>query len=68
VLLVEDVITTGGAVRDAARALREAGAVVGSVVCAIDRSAPGSNPLASDGLEVRSVLTKQILDSAAANG
>jgi orotate phosphoribosyltransferase len=38
VLLVEDVITTGGAARDAARVLRRAGAVVGSVVCAIDSS------------------------------
>jgi orotate phosphoribosyltransferase len=67
VLLVEDVITTGGAVRDAARALREAGAEVHTVVCAIDRSAPGSDPLASDGIQVRSVLTKAILDSAAAS-
>ena len=38
VTLVEDVITTGGAVRDATRALRERGAVVDVVVCAIDRS------------------------------
>src|SRR3954453_19837578 len=37
VALVEDVIPTGGAVRDATRALREAGAVVQTVVCAIDR-------------------------------
>ena len=38
VTLVEDVITTGGAVRDATRALRDAGAIVEVVVCAIDRS------------------------------
>ena len=53
VTLVEDVITTGGAVRDATRALREAGAVVETVVCAIDRSPEGENPLADVGLEVR---------------
>jgi orotate phosphoribosyltransferase len=64
VTLIEDVITTGGAVRDATRALREAGAVVEVVVCAIDRSPEGENPLADVGLEVRPVLTKAILDAA----
>lgn len=64
VTLVEDVITTGGAVRDATRALRAAGAVVETVVCAIDRSPEGENPLADVDLEVRSVLTKAALDAA----
>ena len=63
VTLVEDVITTGGAVRDATRALREAGAEVTLVVCAIDRSTAGENPLADVGLEVRAVLTKADLDA-----
>ncbi len=66
VTLVEDVITTGGAVRDATRALRDAGAVVEVVVCAIDRSPAGENPLADVGLEVRPVLTKADLDAARA--
>jgi len=66
VTLVEDVITTGGAVRNATRALREAGAVVEVVVCAIDRSPEGENPLADVGLEVRAVLTKAALDAARA--
>ena len=66
VTLVEDVITTGGAVRDATNALREAGAVVEVVVCAIDRSPAGENPLADVGLEVRPVLTKADLDAARA--
>jgi orotate phosphoribosyltransferase len=64
VTLVEDVITTGGAVRDATRAVRGAGAVVEVVVCAIDRSHEGQNPLADVGLEVRPVLTKAQLDAA----
>lgn len=63
VTLVEDVITTGGAVRDAARALRDAGAVVEVVVCAIDRSPENQQPLADVGLEVRPVLTKAQLDA-----
>ncbi|HET8604389.1 MAG TPA: orotate phosphoribosyltransferase [Marmoricola sp.] len=66
VTLVEDVITTGGAVRDATRALREAGATVEVVVCAIDRSPEGENPLADVGLEVRPVLTKAQLDAVRA--
>jgi orotate phosphoribosyltransferase len=63
VTLVEDVITTGGAVRDATRALRDAGASVELVVCAIDRSPAGENPLDDVGLEVRAVLTKADLDA-----
>jgi orotate phosphoribosyltransferase len=64
VTLVEDVITTGGAVRDAVRALRDAGATVEHVVCAIDRSPEGENPLADVDLTVRPVLTKAQLDAA----
>ncbi|WP_030483896.1 orotate phosphoribosyltransferase [Nocardioides aequoreus] len=67
ITLVEDVITTGGAVRDATRALREAGAVVDTVVCAIDRSPEGENPLADVALDVRPVLTKAVLDAARAS-
>jgi len=63
ITLIEDVITTGGAVRDATRALREAGALVATVVCAIDRSPGDDNPLADVGLEIRSVLTKADLDA-----
>lgn len=66
VTLIEDVITTGGAVRDATKALREGGAIVETVVCAIDRSPAGENPLADVGLEVRPVLTKADLDAARA--
>jgi orotate phosphoribosyltransferase len=64
VVLVEDVVTTGGAVRDAVRVLRDQGAVVDVVVCAIDRSPVGSDPLADVDLEVRAVLTKADLDVA----
>jgi len=59
------VITTGGAVVGAARALRELGATVTTVVCAIDRSQPGANGLADEGIAVRPVLTKALLDAVA---
>jgi orotate phosphoribosyltransferase len=64
VVLVEDVITTGGAVRDAARELRKRGARVDVVVSAIDRSPRDLDPLRHAGLEVRSVLTREDLDQA----
>jgi orotate phosphoribosyltransferase len=63
VLLVEDVITTGGAVRNAATALRSSDATVTHVVCAIDRSFPDSDPLGDAGISMRSVLTKELLDA-----
>nr|WP_240977916.1 orotate phosphoribosyltransferase [Planctomonas sp. JC2975] len=66
VTLIEDVITTGGAVRNAALALRELGADVRTVVCAIDRSEPGQNLLDSIGVTTRSVLTKRMLDASRA--
>jgi orotate phosphoribosyltransferase len=65
VVLVEDVITTGGAVLAAATALRDIGATVNMVVCAIDRSAPGGNVLAEHSITVRPVLKKADLDDAA---
>jgi orotate phosphoribosyltransferase len=66
VTLIEDVITTGGAVRDATNALRDAGATVELVICAIDRSPGVDNPLADVSLEIRSVLTKADLDAVRA--
>ncbi len=66
VVLVEDVITTGGAVIQAARALRDLGATVSTVICAIDRSQPGSSRLAAAGIVIRPVLGKDLLDSVTA--
>jgi orotate phosphoribosyltransferase len=63
VVLVEDVITTGGAVLAAASALRQLGATVSTVVCAIDRSPPGQSVLPAAGVAVRAVLTKADLDA-----
>jgi len=50
VLIVEDVITSAGAVLDAARELRARGAVLDRVVCVIDRESGGRDNLAADGL------------------
>lgn len=66
VTLIEDIVTTGGAARNAALALRERGAVIDTLVCAIDRSAPGANHLPEIGLRTVSVLTKKDLDQVRA--
>ena len=64
VTLVEDVVTTGGAVRNAALALRDLGGTVDTVVCAIDRSEPGANTLNEVAVTTRAVLTRADLDAA----
>ncbi|HEY5981501.1 MAG TPA: orotate phosphoribosyltransferase, partial [Microlunatus sp.] len=64
VVLIEDVITTGGAVRAAAVTLRERGARVHTVVCAIDRSPVGTRPLDDVAVGVRAALTRDDLDRA----
>lgn len=64
VTLVEDVITTGGAVIAAATALRELGARADTVICAIYRRPPEATGLADAGIGVRSVLTRADLDAA----
>ena len=65
VCLIEDVITSGGAVIDATHALRDEGATVDTVVCVIDRQSGGREKLAELGLEMRAVFTKQDLEDAA---
>jgi orotate phosphoribosyltransferase len=55
--IIEDVVTSGGAVLDAAAALRDRGAVVGSVVCVIDRESGGRENLAAADLELHAVFT-----------
>jgi orotate phosphoribosyltransferase len=66
VCLIEDVITSGGAVIDATNALRAEGSIVEHVVCVIDRQSGGREKLAELGLELRSVFTKADLEQAAA--
>ncbi|OLP03662.1 hypothetical protein BVU76_03775 [Mycolicibacterium porcinum] len=57
-------ITTGGAVRDAAEALRREHGSVSTVICAINRSADPTTVLRDVALSVRAVLTKADLDTA----
>jgi orotate phosphoribosyltransferase len=57
VCLLEDVVTTGGALLDAVDAVRQAGLVVESAVCVIDREDGGVDALARRGVELRPLFT-----------
>ena len=66
--VVEDVVTSGGAVVDACRALQAAGAEVAAAVCVIDREAGGPAHLAAAGVQLRPLFTMGQLTRAAAAG
>jgi orotate phosphoribosyltransferase len=65
VVLIEDVVTTGGALLDACPLLRAEGATVDTVVCAIDRQQGGAERLRESALELRPALTREVLEAAA---
>ena len=56
VCLVEDVVTSGGALLEAVEALREAGLVVRSAVCVVDREEGGGEALAAKGVELKPIF------------
>jgi orotate phosphoribosyltransferase len=57
ICLVEDVVTTGGALVAAVEALREAGLVCESAVCVVDREEGGEEELARQGIRLRHLFT-----------
>jgi orotate phosphoribosyltransferase len=65
VVVVEDVVTTGGQVLESCAELRERGAVVDTVLCVIDREAGGTEAFAAVGLELRPLFTMSQLNAAA---
>lgn len=64
VVVIEDVVTTGGALLASCRELRASGAKIDSVVCAIDREQGGRENLAAEGLRLRAALTRRDLESS----
>jgi orotate phosphoribosyltransferase len=56
-VVVEDVVCTGGQLVESCAALRRAGAEVAAVLCAIDRESGGAENLALEGLSLRSAFT-----------
>jgi len=61
VLVVDDVITSGGAKLEALVPLREAGLVVEDVLVVVDRQERGGRVLADAGIRLHSVLTVRTL-------
>jgi len=53
VCLLEDVVTSGGALAEAVSAVREEGLVVRNAVCVVDREEGGSDALARIGVRLR---------------
>jgi orotate phosphoribosyltransferase len=56
VCLVEDVVTAGGTALEAVEALREAGLVVSTAVCVVDREEGGADALARAAVRLRPLL------------
>lgn len=63
VLVVEDVITSGGQVVESTAALRQLGALVSSVVCVIDRQSGGAEALSKIDLRLAALFTKAQLQT-----
>lgn len=63
VVVIEDVVTTGGALLASCESLRAEGAVIDTVVCAIDREQGGVGNLLAAGLTLRAALTRSQLET-----
>jgi orotate phosphoribosyltransferase len=65
VLVVEDVVTSGGQIAISTKELRAMGARVDHALCVIDREEGGAAALAAEGIALRALLTRADLDAAA---
>jgi orotate phosphoribosyltransferase len=64
VCLLEDVVTSGGALAEAVSALRAEGLVVRNAVCVVDREEGGADALARLGVRLRSLFrASELLES-----
>jgi orotate phosphoribosyltransferase len=64
VCLIEDVVTSGGALLEAVDALRAAGLTVRTAVCVVDREEGGSEALARHAVRLRPILrASEVLDA-----
>jgi orotate phosphoribosyltransferase len=64
VLVVEDVVTSGGQVVISTGELRKLGAHVDHAVCVIDRQEGGAEALSAAGIRLRALLTRAELEAA----
>jgi len=61
-LVVEDVVTSGGQIIESVTELRNLGATVTTALCVIDRQQGGTEKLAAAGIELRSLFTRADLE------
>ena len=64
-VIVEDLVTSGGAIIDAVKELRARGAIVKNVLCVIDREGTGRENLEALDLHFSPLFTKSELEFAA---
>lgn len=62
IVLIEDVVSTGGALLDAASMLSKHGVEVSTALCVIDRQSGACEALAREGIELRAAFTMQEID------
>jgi orotate phosphoribosyltransferase len=68
VLVVEDVVTSGGQIAASAQGLRALSARVDHALCVIDREEGGAEALAAEGIRLRSLLRREDLEKAVSAG
>jgi orotate phosphoribosyltransferase len=67
VVVVEDVVSSGGQINLSTKDLRDRGAIVTDAVCVIDRESGGRESLARDGIELHALFTmSELKDSVSA--
>jgi orotate phosphoribosyltransferase len=67
-VIIEDIVTSAGQIRESARALRELGAEIVGTMCVVDREEGGRENLAEDDLALHSLYTMTELKEAVSNG
>ena len=61
VVVVEDIVTSGGAALDAVRSLRQVGLICETVVCVVDRGEGGAEAMADAGIHLERLLDAEAL-------
>jgi len=57
-VIVEDVVTSGGQVLASCEELRKLGAIIEDVICVIDRQSGGASALSAEGFTLRALFVK----------
>ncbi len=65
IVLIEDVVSSGGAILDAVSMLEADGINVDTAVCVIDRQSGGVEALAQAGVELRAIFTMEEIEGGA---